>query len=66
MSKTKRSAERWPTAPSPLEPGNKSSKWSDTKNIGGTDQVEHPNKQGRDAAEFGKDDGRRFVKKGGK
>lgn len=61
---SKRSSERFPSAPPPLEPGNKSGKQSDTKNAGGTEKVEHHDKEGRDYSGFGPDDGRRFVKKG--
>ena len=61
---TKRSEERFPEhGNGPHEPGDKSNKFSDTKNIGGEPESEHHDKQGRDHSSFGPDDGRRLVKK---
>jgi hypothetical protein len=56
----KRSTERFPNAPSPHEPGNTSGKQSDSKNVG---VIEHHDKEGRDLAKWGEDNGKRLVKK---
>ncbi len=61
MSKAKRSTQRFPVAPPPMEPGAKSNLESDTVNQG---TIEHHDKEGRDLSMWGKDDGRRLVKKG--